>query len=155
MEKVVSVFSFRDMGNLKVNPLGEKPSFISRTLENKVNYFVTIDSQQGMPGTPPIPTFCYYPVKTEIIGGRLLIRKYPGMLSDGILMLARKKAIEVTVDEVSRGRVILGNRVEDFAALAERYATLVPPTPVAAAVVDPLAEVDLFTYSINPQAYWL
>lgn len=154
MEKVGSVFSFQDMGNLKINPFGEKPSFVSRTLENKVNYFVTIDHEQGLPGTPPIPTFCYYPIKTEVIGGRLFLRKFPGLLSDGILMLARKKAIEVTVDEVSRGRILLGDRVVEFATLTERYVSevVVPAAPVA---TDPLANVDLFTYSINPQAYWL
>jgi len=155
VEKVGSVFSFQDMGNLKINPFGEKPSFISRTLENKVNYFVTVDHENGMPGTPPIPTFCYYPIKTEVIGGRLFLRKFPGLLSDGIIMMARKKAIEVNIDEVSRGRVILGNRVEEFATLAERYATMVVEAPVAEPVVDPLAEVDLYTYTTNPQAYWL
>lgn len=155
MEKVVSVFSFELMGNVGINPFGEKPSFVSRTLENKVNYFVSIDREQGMPGSTPIPTFCYYPVKTEIVGGRLILRKFPSVLTDGILMLARKKAIEITVDEISRGRIILGDRVEDFAALAERYESIAPAVIVTNEAVDPLSEVDLFTYTANPMAHWL
>lgn len=155
MEKVASVFSYRMMGDSKMNPFAEKPSFVSSTLENKVNYFVNVDYEQGPPGATPIPTFCYYPIKTEIIGGRLFLRKFPAILTDGIIMLARKKAIEVFVDEVARGRAILGDRVEDFASLAERYANLVPERVVTAEAVDPLAGVDLFTYTVNPQAYWL
>lgn len=155
MEKVASVFSFEVMGNQRINPFGEKPSFVSRTLENKVNYFVNVDYEQGLPGSTPIPTFCYYPIKTEVVGGRLFLRKYPGILTDGIIMLARKKAIEVTVDEVSRGRVVLGDRVEDFAVLAERYADIIPEVVVTPDSVDRLAGVNLFDYTLNPQAYWL
>ncbi len=153
MEKVASVFNYQIMGNLNINPAGEKPSFASSTLENKVNYFVILDYEQGVPGSPPVPKFCYYPVKFEIVGGRLFLRKYPGLLADGILMLARKKAIEVTIDEVSRGRVLLGNRVVDFADLAEQYAGITAEAPVLV-TEDRLSDVTLFTYSINPQAYW-
>lgn len=152
MEKVSSVFSYQLMGNLKINPGGEKPSFVSSTLENKVNYFVVLDHEQGTPGSPSVPKFCYYPVKMDIVGSRLFIRKFPGLLVDGILMLARKKAIEVTIDEISRGRILLGERVIDFADLAERYAfTAEAPELVTQ---DTLSEVTLFTYTINPQAYW-
>ncbi len=153
MEKVASVFNYQLMGNLNINPAGEKPSFVSSTLENKVNYFVVLDYEQGVPGSPPVPKFCYYPVKFEIVGGRLFLRKYPGILADGILMLARKKAIEVTIDEVSRGRVLLGNRVVDFADLAEQYAGITAEAPELV-TTDRLSDVDLFTYSVNPQAYW-
>lgn len=153
MEKVASVFNYQIMGNLNINPAGEKPSFASSTLENKVNYFVVLDYEQGVPGTAPVPKFCYYPVKFEIIGGRLFLRKYPGLLADGILMLARKKAIEVTIDEISRGRVLLGNRVIDFADLAEQYASISAEAPELV-TEDRLSDVTLFTYSVNPQAYW-
>lgn len=153
MEKVASVFNYQLMGNLKINPAGEKPSFASQTLENKVNYFVVLDYEQGVPGTPAVPKFCYYPVKFEIIGGRLFLRKYPGILADGILMLARKKAIEVTIDEISRGRILLGNRVLDFADLAEQYAGITAEAPELV-TEDRLSDVTLFTYSVNPQAYW-
>lgn len=153
MEKVASVFNYQLMGNLNINPAGEKPSFASSTLENKVNYFVVLDYEQGVPGTPPVPKFCYYPVKFEIIGTRLFIRKFPGILADGILMLARKKAIEVTIDEISRGRILLGNRVIDFADMVDIYADIVTEAPELV-TDDRLAEVDLFTYSVNPQAYW-
>lgn len=153
MEKVASVFNYRLMGNLSINPAGEKPSFASPTLENKVNYFVVLDYEQGVPGSQPVPKFCYYPVKFEIIGGRLFLRKYPGLLADGILMLARKKAIEVTIDEISRGRVLLGNRVVEFADLAEQYAGITAEAPELV-TEDRLSDVTLFTYSVNPQAYW-
>lgn len=153
MEKVASVFNYQIMGNLNINPAGEKPSFASSTLENKVNYFVVLDYEQGVPGTAPVPKFCYYPVKFEIIGGRLFLRKYPGLLADGILMLARKKAIEVTIDEISRGRVLLGNRVIDFADLAEQYAGISAEAPELV-TEDRLSDITLFTYSVNPQAYW-
>lgn len=153
MEKVSSVFSYQLMGNLQINPGGEKPSFASGTLENKVNYFVVLDHEQGVPGSPPVPKFCYYPVKFEVVGGRLFLRKFPGLLADGILMLARKKAIEVTIDEISRGRILLGNRVIDFAELEERYAAISSEAPVLV-TEDRLSEVTLFTYSVNPQAYW-
>ena len=153
MEKVASVFNYRLMGNLNINPAGEKPSFASPTLENKVNYFVVLDYEQGVPGSQPVPKFCYYPVKFEIIGGRLFLRKYPGLLADGILMLARKKAIEVTIDEISRGRVLLGNRVVEFADLAEQYAGITAEAPELV-TEDRLSDVTLFTYSVNPQAYW-
>jgi hypothetical protein len=153
MEKVSSVFSYQLMGNLQINPGGEKPSFVSSTLENKVNYFVVLDHEQGVPGTPPVPKFCYYPVKMEIVGSRLFIRKFPGLLVDGILMLARKKAIEVTIDEITRGRILLGDRVIDFADLEERYASLIAEAPERV-TEDRLSEVSLFTYSVNPQAYW-
>ena len=152
MEKVASVFNFQMMGNLSINPMGEKPSFVSRELENKVNYFVNIDYEQGAPGTPPVPTFCYYPVKTEVVGGRLKLVKFPGILTDGILMLARKKAIEVTVDEIARGRILLGNRVVDFSEVLERYSDLVADAPEA--VVTEEIDATLFQYTINPQAYW-
>lgn len=153
MEKVSSVFSYQLMGNLQINPGGEKPSFVSGTLENKVNYFVVLDHEQGVPGSPPVPKFCYYPVKFEVIGGRLFLRKFPGLLADGILMLARKKAIEVTIDEISRGRILLGNRVIDFAELEERYEAISSEAPVLV-TEDLLSDVTLFTYSVNPQAYW-
>ena len=153
MEKVSSVFSYQLMGNLQINPAGEKPSFASGTLENKVNYFVVLDHEQGVPGTPPVPKFCYYPVKFEVIGGRLFLRKFPGLLADGILMLARKKAIEVTIDEISRGRILLGDRVIEFAELEERYAAISAEAPELV-TEDRLSEVTLFTYSVNPQAYW-
>lgn len=153
MEKVSSVFSYQIMGNLQINPGGEKPSFVSGTLENKVNYFVVLDHEQGVPGSPPVPKFCYYPVKFEVVGGRLFLRKFPGLLADGILMLARKKAIEVTIDEISRGRILLGNRVIDFAELEERYAAISSEATVLV-TEDRLSEVTLFTYSVNPQAYW-
>lgn len=153
MEKVASVFNFQLMGNLNVNPAGEKPSFASSTLENKVNYFVVLDYEQGVPGFPPVPKFCYYPVKFEIIGSRLFLRKFPGIMADGILMLARKKAIEVTIDEVSRGRILLGERVIDFADLVELYSSVIVEAPELV-TTDLLSEVSLFTYSINPQAYW-
>lgn len=153
MEKVASVFNFQMMGNLSINPLGEKPSFISRTLENKVNYFVNVDYEQGVPGTPPSPRFCYYPVKMEQVGGRLMIRKFPSILTDGILMLARKKAIEVTVDEIARGRIVLGDRVVDYADLVARYEAFMSEAPELV-TTEYLAEVSLFQYSVNPQAYW-
>lgn len=153
MEKVSSVFSYQLMGNLQINPAGEKPSFVSGTLENKVNYFVILDHEQGVPGSPPVPKFCYYPVKFEVIGGRLFLRKFPGLLADGILMLARKKAVEVTIDEISRGRILLGERVIDFADLEERYAAIAAEAPELV-TEDRLSEVTLFTYSVNPQAYW-
>lgn len=153
MEKVSSVFSYQLMGNLQINPGGEKPSFVSGTLENKVNYFVVLDHEQGVPGSPPVPKFCYYPVKFEVIGGRLFLRKFPGLLADGILMLARKKAVEVTIDEISRGRVLLGNRVIEFAELEERYAAVAAEAPELV-TEDRLSEVTLFAYTVNPQAYW-
>ncbi len=153
MEKVSSVFSYQLMGNLQINPGGEKPSFVSGTLENKVNYFVVLDHEQGVPGSPPVPKFCYYPVKFEVIGGRLFLRKFPGLLADGILMLARKKAVEVTIDEISRGRVLLGNRVIEFAELEERYAAIAAEAPELV-TEDRLSEVTLFAYTVNPQAYW-
>lgn len=153
MEKVASVFNFQMMGNLSINPLGEKPSFISRTLENKVNYFVNVDYEQGVPGTPPSPRFCYYPVKMEQVGGRLMIRKFPSILTDGILMLARKKAIEVTVDEIARGRIVLGDRVVDYADLVARYEAFMSEAPELV-TTEYLAEISLFQYSVNPQAYW-
>lgn len=153
MEKVASVFNFQIMGNLNINPLGEKPSFVSRTLENKVNYFVCVDYEQGTPGTPAVPRFCYYPVKMEQVGGRLMLRKFPAILTDGILMLARKKAIEVTIDEIARGRIVLGNRVIDYATLVERYANLVSEDREVT-LTDTLSDVTLFQYSVNPQAYW-
>lgn len=153
MEKVASVFNYLLMGNMQINPTGEKPSFVSSTLENKVNYFVVLDYEQGVPGTPPVPKFCYYPVKMDIVGSRLFIRKFPGLLADGILMLARKRAIEVTIDEITRGRILLGDRVIEFSALEESYAALVAEAPVLV-TEDALSEVTLFTYSINPQAYW-
>lgn len=153
MEKVSSVFSYQLMGNLQINPGGEKPSFVSGTLENKVNYFVVLDHEQGVPGPPPVPKFCYYPVKFEVIGGRLFLRKFPGLLADGILMLARKKAVEVTIDEISRGRVLLGNRVIEFAELEERYAAIAAEAPELV-TEDRLSEVTLFAYTVNPQAYW-
>ena len=95
MEKVASVFNYQLMGNLSINQAGEKPSFVSPTLENKVNYFVILDYEQGVQGSPPVPKFCYYPVKFEIVGGRLFLRKYPGILADGILMLARFNSVRV------------------------------------------------------------
>ena len=153
MEKVSSVFSYQLMGNLQINPGGEKPSFVSGTLENKVNYFVVLDHEQGVPGSPPVPKICYYPVKFEVIGGRLFLRKFPGLLADGILMLARKKAVEVTIDEISRGRVLLGNRVIEFAELEERYAAIAAEAPELV-TEDRLSEVTLFAYTVNPQAYW-
>lgn len=153
MEKVSSVFSYQLMGNLQINPAGEKPSFVSGTLENKVNYFVILDHEQGVPGSPPVPKFCYYPVKFEVIGSRLFLRKFPGILADGILMLARKKAIEVTIDEISRGRILLGERVIDFADLEERYAAIAAEAPELV-TEDRLSDVTLFAYSVNPQAYW-
>lgn len=153
MEKVSSVFSYQLMGNLQINPGGEKPSFVSGTLENKVNYFVVLDHEQGVPGSAPVPKFCYYPVKFEVIGGRLFLRKFPGLLADGILMLARKKAVEVTIDEISRGRVLLGERVIEFAELEERYAAIAAEAPELV-TADLLSEVTLFAYTVNPQAYW-
>ena len=153
MEKVSSVFSYQLMGNLQINPGGEKPSFVSGTLENKVNYFVVLDHEQGVPGSPPVPKFCYYPVKFEVIGGCLFLRKFPGLLADGILMLARKKAVEVTIDEISRGRVLLGNRVIEFAELEERYAAIAAEAPELV-TEERLSEVTLFAYTVNPQAYW-
>lgn len=153
MEKVASVFNYLLMGNLQINPAGEKPSFVSSTLENKVNYFVVLDYEQGTPGTAPVPKFCYYPVKFEVIGSRLFIRKFPGLLADGILMLARKRAIEITIDEISRGRILLGDRVINFADLEERYESIVAEAPELV-TTDTLSEVTLFTYSVNPQAYW-
>lgn len=153
MEKVASVFNYLMMGNLKINPMGEKPSFVSRELEGKVNYFVNIDYEQGVPGTPPSPRFCYYPVKSEIVGGRLVIRKFPAILTDGILILARKKAIEVTVDEIARGRITLGDRVVDLEVLTERYSELFSEAPEVVSS-DRLSDVTLFEYSVNPQAYW-
>lgn len=153
MEKVASVFNFQIMGNLQINPMGEKPSFVSRTLENKVNYFVNIDYEQGVPGTPSVPKFCYYPVKMEQVGGRLFLRKFPAILTDGILMLARKKAIEITVDEVARGRIVLGHRVVDYADIVEKYGDLVSEAPELT-TEDTLSEITLFQYSINPQAHW-
>lgn len=153
MEKVASIFNYLIMGNLQINPAGEKPSFVSSTLENKVNYFVVLDYEQGVPGTPPSPRFCYYPIKMEVIGNRLNLLKFPGLLADGIIMLARKRAIEVTIDEISRGRIVLGERVINFADLEERYASLVADAPETV-TEDQLSSVSLFTYSVNPQAYW-
>lgn len=153
MEKVTSVFNYRLMGDLRMNPGGEKPSFVSNSLENKVNYFVVLDREQGVPGTPSVPKFCYYPVKMEVRGNRLFLRKYPGLLADGILMLGRKKAIEVTIDEIARGRVLLGDRVINFADLEERYAAIVASAPELV-TTDTLSDVTLFEYSVNPQAYW-
>lgn len=153
MEKVTSVFNFLMMGNLHINPTGEKPSFTSRTLENKVNYFVNIDYEQGVPGTPPAPVFCYYPVKMEVIGNRLNLIKFPAILTDGILMLARKRAIEVTVDEISRGRVFLGDRVVNFSDVVDKYAEIVTESQEVV-TEDRLSNATLFEYSVNPQAYW-
>lgn len=153
MEKVTSVFNYRIMGDVHMNPFGEKPSFVSNTLENKVNYFVSIDYEQGVPGTPAAPRFCYYPVKFEVIGSRLFLRKFPGVLTDGILMLARKKAIEVSIDEISRGRVLLGERVIEFSELVERYSSIVADAPELV-TADRLSDVSLFDYTTNPQAYW-
>lgn len=153
MEKVASVFNYLLMGNLQINPAGEKPSFVSNTLENKVNYFVVLDYEQGVPGSPPVPKFCYYPVKFEVISNRLFLRKFPGLLADGILMLARKKAIEISIDELTRGRILLGDRVIDFSELEERFASIVSDAPVLV-TEDRLSEVTLFEYSVNPMAYW-
>lgn len=153
MEKVASIFNYLIMGNMQINPAGEKPSFVSSTLENKVNYFVVLDYEQGVPGTLHAPKFCYYPIKMEVIGGRLHLRKFPGLLADGIIMLARKRAIEVTIDEIARGRILLGERVIDFADLEERYAALVADAPEVV-TEDQLSSISLFTYSVNPQAYW-
>jgi hypothetical protein len=153
MEKVTSVFNYLLMGNLQINPAGEKPSFVSGTLENKVNYFVVLDYEQGVPGSAPVPKFCYYPVKFDVIGNRLFLRKFPGLLADGILMLARKKAVEVSIDEVTRGRVLLANRVIEFSELEERYASIVAEAPTLV-TEDRLSEVTLFEYSVNPMAYW-
>lgn len=153
MEKVTSVFNYRLMGDLRINPMGEKPSFVSNSLENKVNYFVVLDREQGTPGTPSVPKFCYYPVKMEVRGNRLFLTKYPSLLADGILMLGRKKAIEVTVDEMYRGRILLGERVVNFADLEERYAVIAAEAPEVVRT-DTLSDVTLFEYSVNPQAYW-
>jgi len=153
MEKVASVFNYLLMGNLQINPAGEKPSFVSSTLENKVNYFVVLDYEQGVPGSAPVPKFCYYPVKFEVISNRLFLRKFPGLLADGILMLARKKAIEISIDELTRGRILLGDRVIDFSELEERYAAIVADAPTLV-TEDRLSEVTLFAYTVNPMAYW-
>lgn len=148
MEKVTSVFSFRQMGDQQLNPFVEKASFVTRDLEYKRNYFIVADREEG------ITTFAYWPVKFEVNGDLLRFQKFPGILSDGFLVLPKNRVIEINIDELSRGKVRLGDRSIPFADFAQANQGL---TQVVTdeGILNVLGEVDVFTYSANPRAHWI
>lgn len=149
MDKVTSVFSFRQMGDQVLNPFIEKASFVTRTLEYKRNYFIVMDREEG------IPTFAYYPVKIEVNGNVVRFQKFPGILSDGFLVLAKNQVVEIDIDEVSRGKFLLGDRATSFADFAAAIQASLPAVVQEEGILNILGEVDLLTYSVNPRSFWI
>lgn len=150
------------------------PAFISSTFIYKTNYLVVEDRKISKEGEEPNPVeYLYYPIKVDDSGPRIRFTKYPSMLHDGIVILSRNRAYQVSVDNIARGIIKHGSMISSSVAtmkaltesINERNGTVAAVHEESAeesyqsqspadAGISNTPEIDFLQYTTNPQAFW-